>query len=227
MTNAAATPPAPRVRSEETWAKAREAYLGGMTAEGVCERFDLGLRALRRRAREEGWRRADQADPEPVGEETDALDDDEPELNDEALAGIARRRAQRAMLRGRLQEAQGWSRLHRAYRAQMEADRRAFELEFSAAVLERRALIEDYAAQAAAREREAEGSPAAPRPPAAPEGADSGPEQAPPAHEVHAVHPVLPVASNKPPPSPADLRNQQRMAAWKARQAARGPPEPP
>jgi len=55
-----------RVRSPETWAQARDAYLAGEAAESVCDRFGLGLSALRRRARLEGWRRSDQPDPEPA-----------------------------------------------------------------------------------------------------------------------------------------------------------------
>ncbi|MCA3700537.1 MAG: hypothetical protein IOB84_12240, partial [Brevundimonas sp.] len=44
-----------RIRSDETWEKAREAYAGGETAEEVAFRFDLGLSTLHARAREEGW----------------------------------------------------------------------------------------------------------------------------------------------------------------------------
>lgn len=46
-------PPAPRggyrIRSDETWARARDAYLAGETAEEVAFRFDLTLGSLRRR----------------------------------------------------------------------------------------------------------------------------------------------------------------------------------
>lgn len=47
-----------RIRSPETWDAAREAYLSGLSAAEACVRFDLGLSAFRKRAREEGWRRA-------------------------------------------------------------------------------------------------------------------------------------------------------------------------
>jgi hypothetical protein len=61
--------PAYRVRSDETWAKARADYLAGDSGRAVCERYDLGESAFNKRAREEGWRRADQADPDPVPDE--------------------------------------------------------------------------------------------------------------------------------------------------------------
>ena len=110
--------PGRRVRSEETWAAARDAYLAGAGAGEVCARFDLGLSALRERARREGWRRRDQADPEPEAIEADAdppdvdIDDLAPEaLAQEVMMERAWRMAARALQRGRLREAQGWTKL--------------------------------------------------------------------------------------------------------------------
>jgi len=60
------------IRSPETWAEARDAYLAGEAADSVCRRFDLGLTAFRTRAREQGWRRSDLDDPDPEPEALDA-----------------------------------------------------------------------------------------------------------------------------------------------------------
>ena len=51
-----------RLRPAETWDRAREDYLSGDDAYTVCDRYDIGLSNLRRRAKAEGWRRADQVD---------------------------------------------------------------------------------------------------------------------------------------------------------------------
>lgn len=131
-----------RIRSSETWAKARDDYLAGMTAEAVCRRHDLGLSAFRRRARKYGWRRADREDP--AGVECLAIYDDLG-LDDEVAT--ARRRYFQALEQGRSVEAVRWRRLWieveaewrtilaELYRgltpaqriAQSEADRRDYE----------------------------------------------------------------------------------------------------
>ncbi|ADL02549.1 hypothetical protein [Brevundimonas subvibrioides] len=98
-----------RIRSPETWEAARLAYLEGCSADEVCARFGLGLSALRKHARAEGWRRADQAEAEPFEDEDDA--DDLPDMDDPALAELARRRMGVAARRGRLTEALRWARL--------------------------------------------------------------------------------------------------------------------
>lgn len=100
-----------RIRSPLTWAAARAAYLEGEAAESVCARFDLGLSAFRRRAREEGWRRADQPDP-PETNPDDADPDGDEDFDPMDLASLAWRRAGRAMVRGRSAEAARWLRLH-------------------------------------------------------------------------------------------------------------------
>ncbi|AQR62540.1 hypothetical protein BZG35_13470 [Brevundimonas sp. LM2] len=97
-----------RKRSPETWTAARGAYLGGLTAEEVCARFDLGESAFHKRKREEGWRRADQDDPPP---EDPAPDDDLPDIDDAALADLAFRRMSVEARRGRLNRALAWGRL--------------------------------------------------------------------------------------------------------------------
>ncbi|MES2859949.1 MAG: hypothetical protein V4701_00665 [Pseudomonadota bacterium] len=96
-----------RVRSPETWSAAREAYTSGLSAEEACARFDLGLSAFRKRAREEGWRRLDQDDPAPDDADDDAL----PDIDDEALAALAFRRMSVEARKGRLNQALAWGRL--------------------------------------------------------------------------------------------------------------------
>ena len=113
-----------RIRSPETWDRAREAYLAGETAESVCSRFDLGLRAFADRAKAGGWRRADQPDPEPFEIEDDADLDDE--VSDAELRRLARARMARAARQGLVGEALRWARLceHIDRQAQAEARRR-------------------------------------------------------------------------------------------------------
>jgi hypothetical protein len=97
-----------RVRPGAVWLQARDAYLGGLSAEAVCDTFDLGLSAFRQRARQEGWRRSDapEADLEPIGEPP------EPEAAPPTaeLADLAWRHAAQAIRRGRVYEARAWMR---------------------------------------------------------------------------------------------------------------------
>lgn len=131
-----------RIRSEDTWAEARSDYLAGFTAEDVCRRYDIGLSALRIRARRERWRRADGVDPSPADDDLDLFSDVEPD----DMVEMARLRMIAAISRGQSTEAARWSRIYRDQRA----DRDAREL----LEIERRLL-------AAAAPR-----PARPRPPA-------------------------------------------------------------
>ncbi len=104
-----------RIRSEATWGLAREAYLDGATAEEVCDRFDLSLGAFRERAKKGGWRRCDQADPEPAeaADWTHYVGDDiDSEAGYDVLADHALRQLRRAMARGRAGAAASWMRLH-------------------------------------------------------------------------------------------------------------------
>jgi len=105
-----------RIRSEETWAEARADYLNGFTAGAVCRRHDLGLQALRWRARRDGWRRADQIDPDPLDDDLSVFED----IEADDLADMARLRMAAAVSRGQATEAQRWRRIHAAFKA--EAD---------------------------------------------------------------------------------------------------------
>lgn len=129
-------PGARRSRSPETWAAARADYLAGARAATVCARFDLGLSALRARARREGWRRTDQADPDPVDAQApdpDLIEDLDEELEAQGPADLAAmterasRLADRALGLGRLVEAQGWMRVWRQLRGALEAEQDSAE----------------------------------------------------------------------------------------------------
>ena len=116
-----------RARSDETWTAAYEA---GEPADSVCERFDLGRSNFNRRKAEEGWRRADQTDPEPVDLAFDDCDDDLPDMDEADFADFAFRRMTVEARRGRLQAALGWSRLRdAALRQIMAAEREADRLD--------------------------------------------------------------------------------------------------
>jgi len=104
----AETPRSYRVRSEETWAAAREDYECGWSAEEVCRRYDLGLSAFRQRARREEWRRCDQPEPEPL---PPFPAEPEAALSDEQLLDLAQRSLSSAVRRGRVYEARAWMRL--------------------------------------------------------------------------------------------------------------------
>lgn len=175
-----------RIRSPETWTAARDAYLGGLSAEEACERFDLGLTAFRRRAREEGWRRADQADPEP---DMDAPDDpdDLPDMDDEALAALAFRQMSVEARRGRLSRALGWGRLRDMALRQI-SDRARLEARIEHAA-SRRSIdtLNEINATArsivhSARVVGTVGSPACRQ------------SEAVEVHDVHDVHPVAPLS---------------------------------
>ncbi|RZJ81180.1 MAG: hypothetical protein EON88_31255 [Brevundimonas sp.] len=107
-----------RIRSDDTWASARADYLTGVTAEEVCGRYDLGLRAQRARAQREQWRRVDAPDPEPLDDDL-AMGVRAPNLND--MADICMARVARAIDRNRSAEAMRWLRVHVALRAQARA----------------------------------------------------------------------------------------------------------
>lgn len=106
-----------RIRSEETWAEARSDYLAGFTAEDVCRRYDIGLSALRTRARRERWRRADGVDPSPADDDLDLFSDVEPD----DMVEMARLRMVAAISRGQSTEAARWSRIYRDQRADRDA----------------------------------------------------------------------------------------------------------
>lgn len=101
-----------RIRPEETWALAREDYLAGETTEEVCRRYDLGLRTLRPRARQENWRRIDQ--PHTPLDPDDLTIFDEYENTD--MLEMARLRTVAAISRGNAGEAGRWRRLYEFWR---------------------------------------------------------------------------------------------------------------
>lgn len=232
-----------RVRSEETWAEAKAAYLGGMSAEAVCARFDLGVRTLRMRAKAEGWRRVDQPDPPPAAafdaEALEALDED-PMLDAADLAALAWRRARRAVMQGALREALGWRRVHRDYLALAIADARADALESAEgpprdhmgalAQVERDVdmgarytrfgyaeAVRDWLA--GAEEDPDESGPGG----SVEESLEPAPDSAPsaPLHGLHTLHADFPPTAATPSSNPTQARIRARVEAWKARQAAR------
>jgi hypothetical protein len=172
-------PPAPRggyrIRSDETWEKAREAYSRGETAEEVAFRFDLGLSTLHARAREEGWRRSDQQDPEDYSggyrsaRGASRLEPVNPRLDDgtchigadegyAALADRALTQLRRAMAQGRGGAAASWMRVHDRLisRAEAEARRALAEAnEVAARVAREEAVARRSAERAAAELRDA------------------------------------------------------------------------
>jgi len=106
-----------RIRSDDAWAEARADYLTGFTAEEVCRRHDIGLSALRKRARREGWRRHDQADPAVAEDDLEIFEDLEPT----DLVEMAWRRLAAAIARGRGADAARWQRIHADLHARAQA----------------------------------------------------------------------------------------------------------
>ncbi|MEQ7155068.1 hypothetical protein [Brevundimonas aurifodinae] len=168
-------PPAPRggyrIRSDETWARARDAYLAGETAEEVAFRFDLTLGSLRHRARQEGWRRADQDDPEwgyRSARGASLLEPGEGRVDDrwghigddEGYAELAERalfQLRRAMAQGRGGAAASWMRVHDRLTARAELEeareaRKATQAAEAARLVAERAAAEVRAATAARAE---------------------------------------------------------------------------
>ncbi len=107
-----------RIRSPETWDKARDEYLAGETAEVVCRRHDLNINTFRMRARDGGWRRADQPDPEPIEDDLEAYAD----LAVEDLVDLAWSRIAQALVRGRHLEAARWQKVHALLHARAQAE---------------------------------------------------------------------------------------------------------
>jgi hypothetical protein len=172
-----------RMRSDNSWALARGDYLSGLSAEEVCRRYDLGLSALRRRARLEGWRRIDQADPEVVEDDLDLFGD----IDGGDLVEMARLRMIAAVARGRSAEAARWTRLYQQYRAD-EAD-----------VPFRRELAE-IDARLAARQP----------PPRRATARLEGPD---PVHELHELHSKILLEAPDAPISRQVRRRMERKAA--------------
>jgi len=110
-----------RIRSDDAWAEARADYLTGFTAEEVCRRHDIGLSALRKRARRDGWRRHDQADPAVADDDLDVFEDLEPP----DLIEMAWRRMAAAIARGMAADAARWQRIHGDLHARAQAEAEA------------------------------------------------------------------------------------------------------
>ena len=102
------------IRSDAVWDAARRDYLAGDAAPAVCDRYDLKLGTVRHRAAQQGWRRLDAPDPEPVDLEAER-EAGLPEISDMAARALVR--ANRAILRGRAAEAAAWLRIHRTLSA--------------------------------------------------------------------------------------------------------------
>ncbi len=204
-----------RIRSPETWNAARDAYLAGETAESVCARFDLGQRAFRARAAAEGWRRADQPDPEPLAatlEDTDDLDD----ADDAVLSHIARSQMARAARRGLVGEALRWARFGEAIQrmARMrDSDDREQALRKAraqrAASREANSLLDEVTASARSIEVQARTILATER--AAARLRSIGP------HDLHDLHPK----SDADTPDEAPLRPMSRAERRRAQSKAR------
>lgn len=105
-------PPRPglRIRPPETWGRARDDYLAGVSGPAVCARYDLGLSAFRRRAATGGWRRSDQPSPLPAGPLEVEGDLNEASYGD--LAEMAAMHLRVAIVNGRVGESAAWLRLH-------------------------------------------------------------------------------------------------------------------
>ena len=122
---------------EEVWAAVRVDYLAGMSAPEACNRYGVGLSAMRARAAREGWRRTDQPwtprnrlDPDDEGAELEARvggDLDRVDLPD--LVWVAFRRMLRAVMRGDAVEALRWRRVHAAMMDEQAELERFFEQE--------------------------------------------------------------------------------------------------
>lgn len=118
-----------RSRSDATWEAIRRDYLSGAPARDLCDRYDVALSTLRLKAREGGWRRADQADSDLFPADADRwADDAAPDAGAEAededwadLAERARFRLRRAIASGRAAEAASWLRVHDRLRALVAA----------------------------------------------------------------------------------------------------------
>lgn len=125
-----------RTRSDATWEAIRRDYLAGAAARDLCDRYDVALSTLRLKAREGGWRRADQDDSDLFPADADrwvadrpAETDDDPQVQPGGEAGLdveedwadlaqrARFRLRRAIGSGRAAEAASWLRVHDRLRA--------------------------------------------------------------------------------------------------------------
>lgn len=119
-----------RSRSDATWDAIRQEYLAGVPARDLCDRYEVALSTLRLKAKEGGWRRADQVDSDLFHADADRwvadeAPDPEIEAEDEDWADLAERarfRLRRAIAAGRAAEAASWLRVHDRLRALAAAE---------------------------------------------------------------------------------------------------------
>lgn len=117
-------------RSDATWEAIRQDYLAGAAARDLCDRYEVALSTLRLKAKEGGWRRADQADSDLFPADADRWADDAApdsgfDAGDEDWADLAERarfRLRRAIGSGRAAEAASWLRVHERLRALAAAE---------------------------------------------------------------------------------------------------------
>lgn len=111
----------PMTAPDEVWAKVREDYLSGLSAQDCCRRHGVGLTSLRDRAARDGWRRQDRLwmprntlDPWDEGAELELkVEGNLDKVGFRDLAFIAYQRTKRAVLRGDAVAAMRWWRVER------------------------------------------------------------------------------------------------------------------
>lgn len=104
------THPGLRIHPPETWERARDDYLAGLSGPAVCARYGLGLAAFSKRAASGGWRRIDQPAPMPTG--PIEIEGDVNEATYFDLAEMAAIHMREAIVNGRSGEAAAWLRIH-------------------------------------------------------------------------------------------------------------------
>lgn len=110
------------------WDQVREDYLAGYSASECSRRHGVGVSNIRRRATEQGWRKADQPWTSPPALEPDdegaalaaEVDGDLDQIALTELAWVAIRRMMRAVLKGDAAEALRWRRVRMAMEAEDE-----------------------------------------------------------------------------------------------------------
>lgn len=99
-----------RIHPPETWERARDDYLAGLSGPAVCARYGLGLAAFRKRAAIGGWRRIDQPAAMPTGPLEIEGDLNEADYSD--LADMSVIHLREAIVNGCVGQAEAWLRLH-------------------------------------------------------------------------------------------------------------------
>jgi hypothetical protein len=179
-----------RIRSVDTWIRARDDYLAGLDAEAVCRRYDVGLSAFRRRARKYGWRRIDQDDPSPGDPGLSIYAD----IDADDQVETARLRFVQALSHGKATEAMRWRRLWLELRDQIDAiDAELFPGQSRAQI---NALLAADAADDDETEEEALLLAMPPR-----EHPSSGPASVEKVHDVHSIFSAGNRATGFTPPS--------------------------